>query len=65
MFVQLVFSFGLTFCKLLQKDQFDLKEAVTLAEYIIKVLKKIRINCNTEFHKLFLLANVSVLKELS
>ncbi|KAL4127161.1 hypothetical protein QTP88_011359 [Uroleucon formosanum] len=50
------FFFGLPLCKLLQKEQIDLREAVSLAEDIINVLKNIRLNCDTEFHKLFLLA---------
>ncbi|KAL4153196.1 hypothetical protein QTP88_001029 [Uroleucon formosanum] len=54
--IELVFSFGLPLCKLLQKEQIDLREAVSLAEDIINVLKNIRLNCDTEFHKLFLLA---------
>ncbi|KAL4107253.1 hypothetical protein QTP88_017633 [Uroleucon formosanum] len=54
--IQLVFSFGLPLCKLLQKEQIDLREAVSLAEDIINVLKNIGLNCDTEFHKMFLLA---------
>jgi hypothetical protein len=46
---------------LLKKEKIDLKEAVILAEDIIIVLKNIRLNCDTEFHKLFLLAKVSIL----
>ncbi|XP_050065451.1 zinc finger MYM-type protein 1-like [Aphis gossypii] len=55
--IKLVFSFGLPLCKLLQKEQMDLREAISLAKDIINVLKNIRLNCDTEFHKLFLLAN--------
>ncbi|XP_060845783.1 52 kDa repressor of the inhibitor of the protein kinase-like [Rhopalosiphum padi] len=63
--IQLVFSFGLPLCKLLQKEQIDLKEAVSLAEDIINVLKNIRLNCDTEFHKLFLHAKeMSVIKDI-
>jgi hypothetical protein len=36
----LVFYFGLPLCKLLQKEKIDLREAVSLAEEIIIVLKK-------------------------
>jgi hypothetical protein len=47
---------------LLQKEQIDLREAVSLVEDIINVLKNIRLNCDTEFYYLFLLAKVSILK---
>jgi hypothetical protein len=36
---------------LLQKEKNDLREAVSLAEDISIVLKNIRLNCVTEFHK--------------
>lgn len=61
MFFQLVFSFGLPLCKLLQKEKIDLKAAVYLAEDVINILKNIRLNCDDEFHKLFLLAKVNIL----
>jgi hypothetical protein len=47
---------------LLQKEKIDLREAVILAEDIIILLKNIILNRDTEFHKLFLLAKVSILK---
>jgi hypothetical protein len=36
---------------LLRKEKIDLREAVSFAEDIIIVLKNIRLNCDTEFHK--------------
>jgi hypothetical protein len=50
-FFQLVFSFGLPLCKLLQKEKIGLREAVSLAEDIMIVLKNNRLNCDIEFHK--------------
>lgn len=57
----MVFSFGLPLCKLLQKEQMDLKLAVSLAKDIIGSLEEIRRNCDSEFNKLFLEAKVSLL----
>lgn len=62
---QLVSSFGQPLCKLLQKEQIDLKEALTLAGDIIKALKIIRLNYDAEYYKLFLLAKVIVFKKLN
>ncbi|XP_022177424.1 52 kDa repressor of the inhibitor of the protein kinase-like [Myzus persicae] len=58
LFPFLLFSYGLTLCKQLQKIRIDLKEAVELSNDVIKNLELIRANAEEEFHKLFLQAEV-------
>ncbi|XP_025412361.1 uncharacterized protein LOC112684865 isoform X2 [Sipha flava] len=51
--VNVLFSYGLPLCKLLQSKGIDLKEAIDLAGDNVTVLKNLRTNISTEFNKMF------------
>lgn len=51
--VNQIFSFGLPLCRLLQKVDIDLKEAVIVTENVISCLKKIRQDAEKQFEDLF------------
>lgn len=55
-----MFSYGLPLCKLLQKVDIDLKEAVDLSEASITTLQNVRENIGEEFKKLFREAEVKI-----
>lgn len=55
-----MFSYGLPLCKLLQKIDIDLKEAVDLAEASITTVQYLRENIGEEFKKLFREAEVKI-----
>lgn len=57
--VNQIFSFGLPLCRLLQKVDTDLKEAVTVTENVISCLKGLRQDAETEFERCFNKATVS------
>ncbi|KAL4154459.1 hypothetical protein QTP88_000322 [Uroleucon formosanum] len=48
-----LFSYGLPLCKLLQKVNLDLKEAVDLAEVTVATIQRLRGNITEEFKQLF------------
>ncbi|KAE9538663.1 hypothetical protein AGLY_005762 [Aphis glycines] len=51
--LQVLFSYGLPLCKLLQKVNLDLKEAVDLAEVTDATIQRLRGNITEEFKQLF------------
>ncbi|KAL4154087.1 hypothetical protein QTP88_001920 [Uroleucon formosanum] len=60
--VKLLFSFGLSLCKQLQKERIDLKEAVDLTKDIVSELKSMRSECDNEFNKIFLQVKAMAVK---
>ncbi|KAL4083385.1 hypothetical protein QTP88_028709 [Uroleucon formosanum] len=51
--IKVLFSYGLPLCKLLQKVNLDLKEAVDLAEVTVATIQRLRGNITEEFKQLF------------
>ncbi|XP_060858111.1 52 kDa repressor of the inhibitor of the protein kinase-like isoform X2 [Metopolophium dirhodum] len=51
--VNILFSYSLPLCKLLQSKGIDLKEAIDLAGDNVTILKNLRSNINTEFNQMF------------
>lgn len=56
-----MFGYGLPLCKLLQKVELDLKEAVDLAEVTVTSIQCLRDNIEQEFNKMFREAEVKIL----
>lgn len=56
----MLFAYGLPLCKLLQKVELDLKEAVDLAEVSIISIQCLRDNLKQEFNKMFKEAEVKI-----
>lgn len=54
------FSYGSPLCKLWQKDDLDLREAVNLAGTTVSAIQKLRDNITKEFQKLFKEAEVRI-----
>lgn len=52
-----IFIYTLTLCKSLQDPNCDLSEALDLVDNIVKTIKKIRNEINSEFGKIFIKAN--------
>ncbi|KAL4099002.1 hypothetical protein QTP88_023505 [Uroleucon formosanum] len=51
--IKVLFSYGLPLCKLLQKVNLDLKEAVDLAEVTVATIQRLRGNITEEFKQMF------------
>ncbi|XP_050057528.1 52 kDa repressor of the inhibitor of the protein kinase-like isoform X2 [Aphis gossypii] len=51
--IKVLFAYGLPLCKLLQKVELDLKEAVDLAEVTVTSIQCLRDNIEQEFNKMF------------
>ncbi|KAL4127017.1 hypothetical protein QTP88_011215 [Uroleucon formosanum] len=51
--IKVLFSYGLPLCKLLEKVNLDLKEAVDLAEVTVATIQRLRGNITEEFKQLF------------
>ena len=57
----MLFAYGLPLCKILQKVELDLKEAVDLAEVSVISIQCLRDNIEQEFNKMFKEAEVKML----
>lgn len=57
-----MFAYCLPLCKLLQKINIDLKEAMDLAEVSVTTIQRLRENINEEFNELFKEAEVNIYK---
>ncbi|KAL4108065.1 hypothetical protein QTP88_018322 [Uroleucon formosanum] len=60
--IKVLFSYGLPLCKLLQKVNLDLKEAVDLAEVTVATIQRLRGNITEGFKQLFKEAELMIIK---